>query len=175
VTVTLRDVTPESILYIAQNLRERDRREVFATMWTDEPEELAQKTLMCGDFQWVVWKDDVPVASIGAYPLWPGVWGLWAFGTDRWNEVVRTLTKHIRRFMLPAILNAGAHRGQCHAMVEHVQARRWMKTLGAEEQAFLPGYGKNGEDFVVCVWDRDRTLSRVRTRPLRHDGTGGGG
>lgn len=143
--------------YICQNLRARDYEEVFATQYEDDPFTLADNTLACGDFQWIAWRDGEPVASIGARPMWPNVWNVWAFGTDRWPEVVLALTRHVRRFMIPALKNFGAHRAQCFALETHDDARRWLTSLGAQEGPKLDKFGKSGQTFVVYSWLRDTT------------------
>eukprot|EP00752_Nemacystus_decipiens_P019185 g17241.t1 len=48
---------------IASRMRQVDQDEIYATSWTEDPNELANRTHAAGDFQWVVWKDDDPVAS----------------------------------------------------------------------------------------------------------------
>jgi hypothetical protein len=151
-SVLLTDASRVALTYICQNLRERDREEVFATRYDESPESLAEQTLMCGDFQWIAWRDGLPVASIGAYPAWPNVWTVWAFGTDDWPRVALTLTKHVQRFMIPALKNSGAHRAQCFALDTHHDARRWLVALGAKEGPRLDKFGKNGQTFVLYSW-----------------------
>lgn len=152
-TVTLRsEPTFEEALYVAENLRERDRREIFATRWEDDPNGLALDTVAAGGFSWVASYKDRPVAVIGATPRWPKVWTAWAYGTDEWPRVVRRLTKHVRRFMMPALRNAGAIRVDCIALEEHHDARRWLTALGAQQEKTLASWGRNGETFVGYSW-----------------------
>lgn len=152
----------EHLAYIAANLRARDRDEIFAVRHTEDPEALALDTFNTGAFQWIAYRDQEPVAAIGAVPLWPRVWNLWAYGTDRWPEVVLKLTRHARSFMLPALYNAGAIRAQCYALEAHQDARKWLELLGGVQEHTLTNFGKNGETFVLYSWGRDRT------RSLRH-------
>ena len=101
--------------------------------------------------------DGVPVASIGALPSWPGVWSAWAYGTDDWNKVALTLTKHVVRHMIPSLERFGAHRVQCHAMEKHTQACRWLERLGAKADARLDNYGRHGQSFVLYSWRQRQT------------------
>ena len=165
--VWLGDKSLSALEYIATFLRERDREEVFALRYEEDPARLAMDTFALGEFQWIAYADQTPAASIGAFPVWPGVWQCWAYGTDRWPEVVRTLTKHVRRFMRPALLNSDARRLQCWAMESHDDARKWLKFLGAQEEARLDNYGKNGQTFVCYSWRRGMT---ERTDVLRCQG-----
>lgn len=156
--VELRAEPPfEDMLYIAQNLRERDREELFATRYGDDPADLARDALMSGAFRWAAYLDGRPVAAIGAFPRWPNVWSAWAYGTDEWPQVVLTLTKHARRFMMPAIYRSGAIRMDAMALSTHHDARRWLASLGAKPETTLANWGKSGQTFVCYVWTRKDT------------------
>lgn len=140
-----------ALAYITRNLRARDREEVFAC-WADGPDQLAAQTAAQGDFQWVAWHKGRPVASIGGRCLWPGVWSVWAFGTDDWPQVVLSMTRHVRRVMIPTLLETGAHRVECCALATHTDARRWLTALGARDEGVRRGYGRDGQDFVTYAW-----------------------
>lgn len=154
-TVYLKAEPPyEDVLFVAQNMRERDKDEIYATQWTDSPEELAHNAMHSGAFRWGVYADGVPVAMIGAAPRWPGVWTAWAFGTRDWKHVALTITRHVKRFMFPALLNHGAHRVDAYALESHTEANKWLKALGATPGKPLAEWGKNGETFVCYSWLR---------------------
>lgn len=142
---------------IAQALRQRDKDELYALAWEEDPFDLARRTAAMGEFQWIARWRSTPVASIGAVPVWPGVWTVWAYGTDEWPRVVRLLTRHVRRFMIPALMNAGAHRAHCYALRDNEDACRWLGYLGARMDAVLDNFGKNGQTFVIYSWRRDTT------------------
>jgi hypothetical protein len=57
--------------------------------------------------------------------------------------------------MFPAIVNAGAHRGQCISPADHLDTHRWLRWLGAKEEAMLRKYGKNGEDALLFAWTKE--------------------
>ena len=52
---------------------------------------------------WIFWRGDTgePSAVLGAYAMTPVVAGCWAFGTACWPRVVRGVTRHARRVMVP--------------------------------------------------------------------------
>ncbi len=160
----LADRDQAALEYITERLREGDREEIYATRWDQDHVKLAADTFNAGEFQWVAWVDGEPVASIGAAPSWPGVWIVWAYGTDRWPEAALTLTKHVRRFMIPALYRAGAQRAQCFAMQSHQVACRWLERLGARPDAVLDNYGRHGQTFVLYSWQRGETERHVRDR-----------
>lgn len=161
--IELRPEPPfEDMLQIARNLRARDREEIFATRYGNDPADLARDAVNTGAFRWGAYVDGRPVAAVGAVPRWPRVWSVWAYGTDEWPKVVITLTRHVRRFMIPAIFNSGCIRADCMALARHVDARRWLEYLGAVPEKVLDNWGKNGEKFVLYCWTREQTKEIVQ-------------
>lgn len=153
--VELRTEPPfEDMLAIAQNLRARDREELFATRYGNDPADVARDATLSGAFRWGAYLDGRPVAAVGAFPRWPNVWTAWAYGTDDWPRVVLTLTRHVRRFMIPALYRSGAIRVDAMALASHYDARKWLVSLGAEPEVTLDKWGKNGQTFVNYVWTR---------------------
>jgi len=144
----------DDVLYVAQNMRAADREEIYATQWTDTPGELTENVMRAGAFRWGVYVDGLPIAMIGATPRWPGVWQAWAFGTRDWKHVAFTLTRHVRRFMVPALMNSGALRVDAYALASHTSSNKWLRSLGATPGKTLDNWGKNGETFVCFSWLR---------------------
>lgn len=149
--------TLPAVLHILERLRVRDADEIFALRYDDkaDPDRAAYAAdiMAVSGFSWVASAaDGEPVAVIGARPLWPGVWSLYAFGTDRWGEVLLGLTRHVRDFMIPGILNAGGHLGFCFAKADYADARRWLELLGGTAENTLKAWGKGREDFVMYAW-----------------------
>jgi hypothetical protein len=88
------------LLYVADNMRDIDKKEVYATRWDENPATLVDSILSNGRFGWVAGGEDgIPIAAFGAVPMWPGVWQVWMFATDRWPEVSVGVTKFIKRIM----------------------------------------------------------------------------
>jgi hypothetical protein len=144
------------LLYVADNMREWDRREVFATRWDDDPAALTSAILAGGEFGWVA-GNDLPVAAFGAIPTWQGNWQVWMFATDDWKDVAFDVTRFIRRIMIPSLEQCGCHRAECRSMEGHEEAHRWLETLGAYKESDLPHYGRNGEMFYLYRWTRPIT------------------
>jgi hypothetical protein len=134
---------------IAENMREWDRREIYATRWDESPLALAADCLRVSGLAWTA--DDI--VAIGAMPAWPGVWSVWMFATPEFPRIGLPLTRWAKREMIPAVARAGAHRAQCQSMAGHTEAHRWLETLGARiEGGPLVGYGRCREDFYTFVW-----------------------
>lgn len=156
-------VERSAVEYIVANLRLRDYEEIFAQRWTDDQKSLIDEIMLwSGKMTWVFWRDGVPVALLGAWPVRPGVWSVWAFGTYRWPRVLSAMTKHVKRFIIPALLRAGAHRAEAVALATHRDSRRWLLALGAREEGTRRGWGRNGEDFVSYVWHPEYVHGRRR-------------
>lgn len=165
-------VTLPALQHICRNLRAADADELFALRWDDDPDALAKSLAgHANDMMRAVWLDDEPVAVAGALPVWPSVWTVLAFGTDRWDKVTVTLTRHVRRFVIPALYHAGARRAQCYASAEHHAAHEWLtRSLGARRGPAFEEFGRDGETFVLFEWlrqDAERLMRRshVRRRP----------
>lgn len=140
-----------SLAYIAHHLREVDQREVFAGRYTD-PDALAIDALTVPGFTDVVWLDALPVAAIGGREQWPGVWNVWCWGTDEFPKVKLTLTRHILRTLVPAMIAQGGWRGQCYSRHDHTESHAWLEWLGFEREAVMRQFGRDGSDFYLYVW-----------------------
>jgi hypothetical protein len=154
VTVTIHPEPDfEELRYICERMREVDRREIFATRWTDSPVDLACDAARTTGYAWTARLDGRPVSFWGGYPVWPGVWSIFAWGTDDWNRVIVRMTKQIRRVMIPGIVRANAVRVSCASHAHHVEAHRWLESLGGRREGEHPNFGKNGERFFTFVFD----------------------
>lgn len=146
-------VTRESLAFIVTHLRPRDREEIFALRWDDNEETFIDEMMaLCGAMTWIWERDGVPVSVQGAVCSRPHVWEVFAFGTACWPRVVLDMTRHVKRFMIPALLRVGAHRVECRALLSHTDSRKWLTALGAKEAAILQRFGRNAETYVSYVW-----------------------
>lgn len=150
------------LLYVADNMREWDAREIFATRWTDDRADLAAAVLACGEFGWVAGDGGLPVAAFGASPSWNGVWQVWMFATDDWPKVALGVTRFIKKVMIPALEEVGCHRAECRSMEGHVVAHRWLEALGAHKESELKHYGRDGQTFYLYCWTRPITQPHSR-------------
>ena len=153
--MNLRKLNLLDVAYVCARLRDADRREIFATRRTDEPDALAVEIIRYwGPIGWVATHNDRPVALVGATETWPGVWSAWMMATDEFPMVARRVTRFVKRVMIPGLVDLGAHRCEARSIDGHTEAHRWLRVLGATEEARLRRYGRNGEDFLVFRFDR---------------------
>lgn len=145
------------VLYVTRNMREWDRREIFATRFNDDPDQLAMDVMRWGPFWWVAGAEvdgrDRAIAVIGATEVWPGMWSVGMFATDDFHHIGLPLTRWVRRSMIPAIVKQGIRRGECRSIEGHEVAHRWLEMLGAKPEGELKAYGKGGETFITYVWE----------------------
>jgi hypothetical protein len=152
VVYPLADSHVDDVLTICQNLRTKDRMEIFATRFDSEPEDLLVSTMALTDTSWIAYDGDVPVAVFGIMPIAPNVWSAYAFATDRFPRIALSLTRFIKRGIIPSLLATGAKQVQAMVWTEYHQARKWLSGFGAREEAVIPNLGKNGEDFALTIW-----------------------
>lgn len=151
----VRNITLEGAQHVIANMRPMDREEIFATM---NPEAGDDYLLMRIDRLegpcWMACTDDgEPVALYGCAFLWEGVGSMWFFATKKITEIGFPVTKHIVRSIIPALWKAGFHRLECRSMEGHVDAQRWLKTLGAKHEGVLRRYGRDKQDFHCFTWE----------------------
>jgi hypothetical protein len=167
-TVELCPAEEGPLFYIIAHMRECDRREIFCTRWDDDPASLADDCMnvigRANSLTVLATLDREPVAVLGAVETWPGTWDVWCFGTDQFEKVAFTLTKYVRRTLIPALLVRGLRRGHCRSLADHVKAHAWLRELGAksEDERPMKSWGKNGEDFVMFEWHRHDLLKTFR-------------
>jgi hypothetical protein len=162
VTVRAVPVDQGKLTHIVQNLRPRDADEIFALRWDDDQVSFVRDFFPLMGAACVVWvRDEVPVSCQGIIMARPGVWEVFAFGTNCWPDVVLSMTRYATRVIMPALLRVGFHRAECRALAAHEDSRRWIEFLGAHEEARLKGLGRGGEDFVGYVWGRADVQRRI--------------
>ena len=145
---------PDMVLRVAQNMREWDQREIYATRQDNDPLALAEAVLNCGRVAWVAGRDEAPIAAFGCAPMWHGVWSMWLFATDDFHRIGISVTRAITRSIIPMMIDAGAHRLEARSMEGHTDAQRWLEVIGAKREGGpLRGYGRDGQDFHVYTWD----------------------
>jgi hypothetical protein len=150
-------VSPFALSHIITNLRPEDREEIEAVRGKGFDRlrmsmELCQ--LAATHDGWIFWNGatDEPIAALGAWAMTPKVAGCWAFGTVDWPLAVKAVTKHVRKIMIPGLLQAGFHRAECRALASREDTERWLTGLGWRAEAVLVGFGVRREDFTLFAW-----------------------
>ena len=167
--VTIRIAERPALDYIARNLRDLDYLELAATSpYGDPVPYLADRVLLNAVLAFTAHHDGLPVSAWGLVPLWPGVGTAFAFGTNDWGKALLPMTRHVRGFMMPFLLENGYHRIECRSLASRPDVKRWLTIFGAEEEAVLRGSGARGEDFVLYRWLKHEPRAAENENISRH-------
>jgi hypothetical protein len=149
-------VTEEAVSYLVHHMREEDWAEIFALRWDDDADALAEDIMHYAGDMTRVWRvDGQPATILGAHPIRPNVWRCWGFGTEQWPLAVVSMTRHARRFIVPALLRGGVHRIEACAAASHVSARKWLESCGGVLEGTHYRMGRGGEDYVTYVYQAE--------------------
>ncbi len=164
--MTVAPLNDGDLLYIARNMRCRDRQEIFATRWSENPNQLVDDCMAVSRLPTsftAMMGLKKPIAVIGAVEPWPGVWDVWLFATKEFDQIRFSMTKYVRKVFIPALLERGMHRAHCRSIASHVKNHEWLYEMGARQDATRPcrGWGKNGEDFLMFEWHREDLLAQL--------------
>lgn len=162
--------TPDGLRHIVANLRERDRREIFALRWDDDEESLVGELAHVAGELWRMWSwDHEPVAVAGMVPTRPGVVIGGAFGTHLWPRAVRSITHWGIHSIVPILKAANYHRLEVYVLADNTDSRRWIELMGGEVESLLRGFGRNREDYLIYVNDltQDKEKPHVLLRRRR--------
>ncbi len=157
-TVEMRPFSYDDCRYIVCNLPPESAAEIAATRGTDQvADKIASACEMYKHCAMIAYKDDEPVAIMGAIPQHPGVYSAYMLATSRFPEVVWTVTKWARRVFFPALRAAGAHRVEALSIATYKKTHRWIEAIGAKQEQLVPRFGRNREDFIrfVYLWEED--------------------
>lgn len=135
-------------------MRPSDYEEVEAQVDDFDPALIAAWALR--DQAYCVEIDGNPEAGFGAGLMRSGYFVAWSWGSRRMWRCVPHITRFVRDVMVPTIYEAGGWRVEARALASNEQACRWLERMGAERQGLLENFGKNGEDFILYQWTRNR-------------------
>lgn len=155
--MTPANLYPEGVRHVTLNMRAKDAEEIFATQWSDDREAFASSIMKCGGFGYVLHADDgEPVVAGGAVPIWPGVWSVWMFATNRFEEVAIATHRFAKKVFFPILNDVGYVRLECRSMASHTVAHRWLESLGGHREAVVSSYGKDGQNFILYCWTKPK-------------------
>lgn len=152
----LREIDLPSLDYICLNMREVDRREVFNVVDHDNPIMLAYQAHYIGVTKGrgrIAWFDGKPAAYIAFSEDRPTVWTVSMFGTDAFRNVAFECMRWARETAADLIDNRNGRRLQCDSHIDHHEAHKFLRALGAEpEGPPMEFYGKDGSSYQRFVW-----------------------
>ena len=139
-----------SLAYIAVNMRQADRDEIYNVAGHNNPFILVQQTLDAARLgsAVVALHGDRPVAVLGVVPRHAGVCTAYAYGTPDFPRVALSLTRYALNVMRPALIKAGYHRLECQSRFDHHDAHRWLQRMGFKPEGVLKCYGSDRSDYI---------------------------
>lgn len=160
-----------SIEFLALNMRERDRAEVFGMLTHDNPCQFAWEAyhivLNQGRGK-VAWFNGKPAAFAAFTEQWPGVWSVWMLGTDDFKKAALPLLRWFRHEANDILTVCKGHRLQCDSRADYEEAHKMIVGMGGiQEGPPMRRYGKDGSDYVRFVWlngENDAVLKPGFTR-----------
>lgn len=149
---------PKDVIHVAENMRERDYEEISCLTFAEGRKELAQYLANLYSQHQNVYAvgtaKEGPIAILAYIPVRPGVWSLGMFATDSFQKIGRFLTKTIIRDIIPSLDRANAHRVEAQSIEGYKEIHRWLQFLGLQKEGEMPGYGRNGENFITFSYVR---------------------
>lgn len=147
----LTHLSHDAVLYVAMNMRQSDREEIYNLRWEENPFVVMQDTMLHRNFAWVAWVGETPCAVFGGAPRHPGVWEMFMYATDDLPKIGLALTRFAVRTAVPTLRDLGAHRLQADSHSGHTDAHKWLAAIGASVEGVKRAYGKDGADYWTWV------------------------
>lgn len=98
-----------------------------------------------GDLIRTLYLDGDPVALAGITEMWPGVGRVWVWLEDSARHHVLSLTRLVKRDLLPKAFEAGFVRLEADVATDDEAAINWVEVLGFHREATLQNRGHNGQ------------------------------
>jgi hypothetical protein len=158
--VTVTDMRWLDLEYIAFNMREIDRREIYGNLPDDNPLHLAallMNAVAKKGVAWIAKYEGLPAAWLAFFEQWPGNWQVSLGGTEHVPKVLLALKSKVAdgfRFAR----EHGAHRVECRNIASHREAEALVRCLGAEKEGVLRKYGRDGSDYHQWSWTGHRLI-----------------
>jgi len=145
--------TPEDIAHVFTNLREPNRRELFAQRFNDDVGELIQDVIALSansHFRQVLCAPDgEPVTFLDIQLRSPFVGSATMVSTPLFEKHLVSLCRFIDRQVFPKVIEPGWARLQCIGLPE---SRRIMRFFGFRFETPLFNAGRNGEELSQYAW-----------------------
>jgi hypothetical protein len=140
--------------FVIAHMREIDRRECYAQLPDDAP--TASIAAWClqnsSGHAYVAYRDGQPRLVFGTAPMTVNCFSVWALGMVGARATIPAVSHFFVDYEIPRRIDEGFNCAEARSIVEHAEAHRWMRGLGAEQLGASFQYGKHGEEFVLFRW-----------------------
>lgn len=154
--VVIKKATLRDLSYIAANMCQEDKDEIYSQLADESPEYVALVADQTSpEWKYCAWLDGNPVLAFGLAPVHPTMCIAWAWGTKRKVRAFPEATRFMLETVKKQAIAGGIKRIQADSAEAHTNAHRWLKRLGAKVESEMPFFGKNGETFLKFVWIKE--------------------
>lgn len=144
------------IVFVARNMRKMDKEEIYPLIYNPSPENLAAFTIAVGGISMCANFMGRPVAVFGAGEVRPRNHSVWMFATPKWPKVALSVTRYIKKILMPNLIKLGSNRAECFTLKGHNVAQDWLSALGAKRESTLDDYGPERKTYYCYSWTRKR-------------------
>ena len=148
--ISIRPTEWLALEYIAFNLRQADKDEIFNNLHDANALELTAIVMQAVSrkgVSWVASLDGRPAAVLAVFEQWRGNWQIASFGTDNYHRAAVALKPKYYEAVDYARTNGG-RRLECRSRFVHSSAQRLLGALGFTAEGTLRRYGADGSDYV---------------------------
>jgi len=159
-SIEIKEATRRDLCYTAANAIDLDKRELLGS----GPRNMTEVgwltwDALCnhGGLGKIVWVDDNPEFAYGFTPysvLQPWLFSGWAWGSDKRDLCMIEISRWARKHLVPELDRMGCTRIEARSLAEHHEAHRWLEWMAFKKDCDLPGWGREGENFVQYSWVR---------------------
>lgn len=150
--------TVAAVREVAENMRPRDREEFMAVSPFETHSQLVdavvERYALHQDAYVFRTDDGAPVGMAGMIRHRPNVITLLFFATEQFPEIGSDLTRFVRKVLFPKYRERGVHRIECASIEGYAETHRWLEVLGLQQEAIMPGYGRDGQTYIQFAWVR---------------------
>lgn len=155
-STVLVDLNLFAVEYLAINMRDCDRREVFGIWPHDEELRFAAEVthiLRNKGRSKIAYYNGRPAALFGfSCHLKPNVYDVWMMGTDNFDKAIFPLMRWCRKEANDILSIENAHRLQAQSRADHTEAHKLIRAMGGIEECRLEKWGKDGSDYLMFKW-----------------------
>lgn len=151
--ITIDSATKEAVLNSAKRISNLDKIDLAMLSFEENIEDICLSLLdMCdtSGYCWVFSYNGQPEAFYGVCETLPGIWSVFGFGTENFYKIKYTVTKFIKRRVIPILISKKARRA---VALTRGEGNKWLQSLGAKIETVLKNWGKDGSNYTMLTWD----------------------
>jgi len=171
--VEIKPLSPLGLEYIVSNVRPTDLAE-FEAVGMGRNDMMAAGHASAVRFQ-ANYKN-AGAFAFGFVSVFPHVWDVWGFGTDKTSRVLPQVTRFIKTEIVPRLTQAGIKRVEVRLPTDATDSLTWLSThAGATVDCLrMKGFGMDGQDFALLSWTADQKEAQPNV-PITKDTNAGSG